>query len=292
MKKTGPARWVPSMKQNSNALRHLGLWLLMGGVFLGVFYWGNVTSQDDEIVFREFAPRFWKEAWRSLILIFPALLTTLLLSSLLGVIEWAGRASLVAKELAQRQGRLWHHWLYALPGSLAYLASLMASLLAALPPFLLGIFFIRTAHLDTVHCQNLSYGILCLSLFNLDYFYRRSRQKIEEAYGAPHVLFARSLGLSEREIWRHHILPRIVRDNLALVRELLPHLTVESIVIEITFSYNGLLHSAIQAMRYGNPAGWYYLAFAVLFFVLFLSLAGYLCRVAEDHVCPAETIGK
>lgn len=272
--------------------RRVCLWFSLCALLIGLLYWGKVAGPEEEIVFREFAPRLWKESWRTLVLIFPALLATLSLALVIGAVEWLGRASLRARAAAKRRGHNARCWLYAVPGAMAYLTSGVVSFCAAVPPFLIGIFLIRLAHLDTVRGDNLGYGILCLALFNVDYFFRRSRQIIEEAYVSPHVLFARSLGLPERAIFRHHILPRIVRDNLALVRELLPHLAVESIVIEITFSYNGLLHSAVQAMRYPNPAGWCYLAFGFGFFVLLLALAGHACRLAEDAVCPPETVGK
>jgi ABC-type dipeptide/oligopeptide/nickel transport system permease component len=257
-------------------------------VFFLVLYLGSIPTRGEDILCRDFAPRFWKEGYRSIALIFPALVATIFLAACLGVITWSGgicRQYLLSpgrKPIPARAGCvLW--------ATVCHLGSFLSSLVSAVPPFIVGIFLIRLLRLDTVYGQNLAYGILCLAAFNVNYFYKRVRQKMVEAYSAPDVQFARSLGFHEIVVFRRHILPRAVRDSLAIVRELLPHLTVESIVIEYTFSYNGLLNSTIQAVQHPNPLGWYYFGLAVYGFILTLTLTGWVCRRLENYFAPPET---
>lgn len=264
-----------------------GGWFVGVGVFFLLLYCGRIENHEETIRFSQFASRLWKEGLASITLIFPAVAGTVILAIVFAAIHWIGRWSCQYFKMWRtiKTGRI----PVALCSSVLLAESLLISILSAVPPFISGIFLIRFAHLDTIHSHNFLYGILCLAAFNLSYFYKRTQQRISELYGMPCVVFARSQGLPEYTIFRNYVLPGMIHDTITIIRELLPHITMESVIIEHTFSYNGLLRAAIQAIIYPNPWGWYYFGISLYLLLLGLTLVSWLCRLLENYFAmPGE----
>ena len=144
----------------------------------------------------------------------------------------------------------------------------LSVLLFTVPIFVIGAVIANMRFVPSDR-QNFIYGILCLAISNLYYFYEASRQQLTEAYAAPAVTFARSLGVNKRDIFFAYVVPKARAEHLTIVKELIPHLFVESIVIEYVFAYNACMGSALlrsfQSGEYGStlvyllsavPLGW------------------------------------
>ena len=274
--------FLPPPKDKRPALA----WICGMLLLLAVLSSGSFIPQAAEIFPPGYLVSFGKNWGHTAILVLPALLATVILAGVVGGCQW-GLQSL-ARILQRRYGRWQWPRLFSL---LAQMTGWLPPLLSALPPFVSGIFLIRLARLDTIHSYNFAYGIICLAGFNVHYFYRRSRKALIDVAKAPFVLFARSLGLKERVIFRCYILPAVLRDHLVILRELLPHLLIESIVIEYTFSYNALLRSTVDNIIYRSPdypgpflANLAIFLYSLAMFLLFFDI---LFRWLENYFSPA-----
>lgn len=279
------------------------------GFMLRRFGWYRTTGdtgisrgESDIRLLSSSAGKFWKKALISAALILPALLATVLMAALLGIADawcrWTqGRISALQRDKPCRWARAGEGILRVTRRGLDWLPSI----LAAIPPFVTGVFLIQLTRTDLIAGYNFGYGTLCLAAFNVSYFYKRAQHKLREAYHAPDVLFARSLGINERTIFRRYVFPRVIHGNLVIVRELLPHVVVESIVIEYVFAYGGLLRSALDVLvnyragerqtvtwmeTLGDWQGLAYIAMVVYLSVLFIAFFAYICRCLEDHFSP------
>ncbi len=236
----------------------------------------------------DFTQRFMRELRNSLTLIFPALFATVVIALALAVVKKAGQKFFMRWEkrlhdkYVQQQSIMWHVLRIFTSFSKSCLMTFISAvptILSSIPLFITGIFFIRYYKLDTMYSHNFMYGILCIAAFNVNYFYKRSEQRIKQIYQRTSVLYARSLGLNEKTIFRYYVLPGAIRDHLVILRELLPHIIVESIVIEYTFSYNALMRSALQSLLYHD---WYYFCIFIYVFVLLIMAFDMFCRWLES----------
>lgn len=256
------------------------LWILSCLSFLALLFWGKISvGENQEVVyFREYLPLLLEKGKDSTLLVFFSLSLTVVLSifftSFSFFYSWLEKKISIFKT----------HRRFSKPFFFSFLGILkifvmLPNFLSSIPLFITGIFLIRIFHLDTVNEKNLFYGVLCLSLFNLSYITRRTVQKIALAYQAPYVLYAHSLGLPEFTIFRHYIMPTIIKDHFTILRELLPHLTIESVIIEYTFGYSALIRSLINAILYQS---WAYFILIFLSILLFLTFFNIFFQFIED----------
>ena len=251
----------------------LAIWFTGMATFWGVMYLGVFEIDGETFYMRDYINRFLREAGDSLALIIPALLVTVLMAFAITTLKWSCETCMDWAE--KKAGKSFPTFRGILTASVFYTPAILSSI----PLFISGIFCIRHYKLDTLNSNNFFYGILCLAAFNVNYFFKRSQQRIQNAYRKTSVLYGRSLGLEEKTIFRYYVLPGVIRDHLTILRELLPHIMVESIVIEYTFSYNALLRSAVQALLYQN---WHYFVMLLWAFVLFVTAFDILCRWLES----------
>ncbi|NUM33311.1 MAG: ABC transporter permease subunit [Candidatus Brocadiae bacterium] len=245
------------------------LWVLCCLSFVGIMNWGKISiGENQEVVyFREYFPHLLEKGKDSLSLVLLSLIFTILLSGFFTSLSFL------------------HLWLAKKPRiffplfGIVKLLGLLPGFLSSIPLFITGIFLIRILHLDTVNEKNLIYGVFCLALFNLNYMVKRTTQKIDLAYQTPHVLYAHSLGLPEFTIFRYYIMPSIVKDHFTILRELLPHLTIESVIIEYTFGYSALIRSMIHAILYQS---WVYFILIFVALLLFLSFFNIMFQFIEE----------
>ncbi len=263
----------------SNYAFFLFSWSLALLFFLAMMKYGTwMSGEGEKIPFAEYQERFLKESTDSLLLILPALFGTVVFAVVLLLGEKG--ISLFFHGVGQKIPSLRAKKIFLFIGQrVEKTISLLPTVLSAIPLFITAIFLIRYARLDTLNSHNYLYGAICLASFNLSYFYRRSRQVIEERYAQTYIIYARSLGIKERSIFLNYILPGAMQDHLTILRELLPHLVIESIIIEYTFSYSALLRSAIQSIQYQN---WHYFFIFFYAFVLFLTAFDLFLRWLES----------
>jgi hypothetical protein len=213
----------------------------------------SVSARADEDVrsFADFREKIRRQGLVSLAVILPALPAVVLLAALVASAELCFRACRIPPIPGGRARLLFS----ACFGAAARAAACIPSALSSVPLFVSGVLLVKFADLDIMDGCSPLFGAACLAAFNANYFYLRSRRKISEAYHAPDVYFARSLGVPERAIFARHIMPRAIRDSLATLRELAPHFMAESVVVEYVFGYSGLLRSAIQSVESFHGSG-------------------------------------
>ena len=256
------------------------LWLISCFSFLAFVYWGKICSgENQEVVYlREYFPSLLEKGKDSLIVVLFSLIFTVFLASLLTIVSFFYSWTKKKISLLKNKGFFFSKILFYFWKILKLLA-IFPYLLSSIPLFITGIFLIRIFQLDTVHDKNIFYGVVCLSLFNLNYITRRTQQKIALAYQMPHVLYAHSLGLPESSVFRYYIIPSIIKDHFTILRELLPHLTIESVIIEYTFGYSALIRSLIDSILYQS---WTYFTLIFLLLLLFLSFFNILFQFIEN----------
>lgn len=242
-------------------LRSVCLWFLGCGCFIAFLYFGAFSYEGEKIYLWDYAPELFKDVKTSLFLIAPAIFLT-------GII--------VAFIFGCRYLLLQISWA---KNTLLFIANNLPTVLSSIPLFITAIVFIRYLHLDTIHSYNFFYGIVCLSLFNVGYLYRKLDACLKEQLQKPYVAYAKSLGIAQKDIFYYYVFPGLVPHIFSTLRELLPHIIVESIVIEYTFSYNALLRSAVQALQYDN---WHYLFVFFCVMILWISLFEIVCRTIEN----------
>lgn len=272
---------VKSEESNGRAKRiwSIGLWCFSCLLFWSFLYWGSSTpSEQEKIYFWEYAPGILEKGTYTFLVVGSALLGAAFLAYCFLALDVFRRAMQKKKE-TQRDKSLLQKMSQASTSWVFLLFSWIPSLLSAIAPFITGIFLIRIFHLDTINSYNLGFAILCLSLFNGNYIYRRLSKKIELAYEMPYVLYAKSLGLPDKVVFWHYVLPSLWRDNLVILRELLPHLTIESVIMEYTFGYSALIRSLVDALIYRS---WSYFVFLICAIFLFISFFHILFRWVED----------
>lgn len=239
------------------------IWFCMLVLFILLLFFGKSTEQNEVIVWSDFIPTIIENGIRSFVLIFPSWIGTIFLAAF-----WI--CCTPEKQYLKKWKSIWER---------------IPIILSSLPTFITGIFCIRIMHLDTLHDSNLGWAILCLSLFNFQYVYKRSCSKIKTLKQKTYILYARSLGLARSKIFKLYLLPGMIRDYLSILRELLPHLMWESVVIEYVFGYSALMQSALDALKY-NSWSYFFLIFYLL--VLCIILVELCFRWLENYLSPLE----
>ncbi|BBM85770.1 ABC transporter permease subunit [Candidatus Uabimicrobium amorphum] len=246
---------------NNKTLHSFFLWFLGCCGFVVFLYFGVFSYDGETIYLWDYAPKLFKDTKTSLYLIVPAIALTSVFVALIFV----GRYLL----LQVSWGR----------NTLLFIANNLPTVFSSIPLFITAIIFIRYFHLDTIHSYNFFYGIACLALFNVGYLYRKLDACLGQQLQKPYVAYAKSLGISQKDIFYYYVFPGLVPHIFSTLRELLPHIIVESIVIEYTFSYNALLRSAVQALQYDN---WHYLFIFFYVMILWISFFEIVCRTIEN----------
>ncbi|WP_372365588.1 ABC transporter permease subunit [Candidatus Uabimicrobium sp. HlEnr_7] len=240
---------------------HPWIWWFLGCCGFGLtLYLGTFTYEGEKIYLWDYAPKLFKDTKNSLLLIIPSIfVTSLIVVLIFGASYFANYASKTRQFLLLS--------INSLP-----------TIFSSIPLFITAIVLIRYLHLDTIHSYNFFYGILCLSLFNVGYLYNKLEVCLKKQLQEPYVMYAKSLGLPKKHIFYYYVFPGLIPHIFVTLRELLPHIIVESIVIEYTFSYNALLRSAVQALQYDN---WHYLILFFYVIVLCISFFEIVCRSVE-----------
>lgn len=268
------------------SLERFALWFVATLFFMGILYFGSIElSNQSTLYFRERAEPFFERAFRTTVVIVATLCAILLATSLLVCITFFHRR-FYRRLVASRNRAL--QIVRICDFLVAWLLSWIPIIISAIPPFITAIFFIIYLHLNTLESSNLAYVILCLLLFNLPYSYTRSIRKIQQAYQFPSVLFAQSIGIPSYTIFRRYVMPGIVRDYCTMLRELLPHLLIESVILEYTFNYYALMRSTIDSITQNRWYDFFLFAYGLILFVSFFDL---LFRELEnffDHPKAAE----
>ena len=237
------------------------IWWLIGCLgFALLIYCGTFNYEDETIYLWDYAPDLFEDTLNSLLLIIPAMMAT---SAFVAII-------FIGRYFAQR--------IKTGQAVIMIITNIIPTLFSSVPLFITAILFIRYLHLNTIDSFNFFYGILCLSLFNVGYLYHKIEACLQQQFAKPYVSYAKSLGVPNRDIFYYYVFPGLVPHIFSTLRELLPHIIVESIVIEYTFSYNALLRTAIQALQYDN---WHYLILFFYVMILCISFFEIVCRTVE-----------
>ncbi len=250
-------------------------------IFFLLLYFGSFPLENQEyFYFRDHANIFFERFSQTAFVIFPTLFMIIGISWGLLILDYfikklqkrilCTSIPQKTKEILTKTCSLYLEWIVVF---------------SAIPPFITAIFFIKWMDLDTINNSNLIYAVVCLTLFNLQYSYNRLSHKFKQAYQEDYILFARSLGIANSAIFRHYILPNLVRDYCTLLRELVPHLIVESTILEYTFGYNGLMRSALESLRYHS---WHYFIIFLFAVILFATFFDILFRCIEDYLAVRE----
>ncbi|MEO1334584.1 MAG: ABC transporter permease [Myxococcota bacterium] len=117
--------------------------------------------------------------------------------------------------------------------------------------------------------------VLCLSAYYGAFWTRYLRMALLSAAARPHVTAARAKGLSEIQVWRHHIVPQGLVPMLTSISITIPSVFSGVLVIEKVFSYPGLGLLMFDSIRFQDPLT------AMVGFLLYAMLA-MLATVAAD----------
>ena len=247
-------------------------------LFISLIYFGKWTiSPGEKIYFRDYAQNLWLQTLNSLILILPAVLVTIILSFFLEFLEFSSK--FLSERNSDRSKILNKLFFF-----ISKFISLIPVICSAIPPFITGILFIFIAKLDTIDSPNsgtIFSGIICLALFNLSYFYKISVEKITNAYREPSVLFARSAGLPENIILKYYVFPGVLKAHLIIIKNLIPHIIVETVLIEYVFSYTGLMRSVIDDILYRS---WHHLFLVIFILALFVTFCEIFFEFIENTI--------
>ncbi|HRU52018.1 MAG TPA: ABC transporter permease subunit [Planctomycetota bacterium] len=255
------------MQQHRSYIIGSILWFLALLFFILFINIGKIQENGEFLILKDFIPSLIDKSKRSGMLIIPAWLCSIIIA---GIWNWIIPTSPPK-----------HRWMHIFYKILEFIPIVFS----ALPTFVTGIFFIRLFQLDTVQNSNLFYAILCLSLFNFNYIYQRLRTKIANIYKETYILYAKSLGMPSKIIFKSYICPGILRDYLSVLRELLPHLIWESVVIEYVFCYPALIQSALDSLKYNS---WIYFFLVIYILLLFITFFELFFRWLENALSPIE----
>jgi peptide/nickel transport system permease protein len=154
----------------------------------------------------------------------------------------------------------------------------------SLPPFWIGtlLLIVNTSTVG-VSQSSLLLPVTVLSIQMTSLILITLRQALASLAGEPHVVFARSKGLPEHVVFRHHLLPLAIMTAITVISNHLAVLMGSTVSVEVLFGQPGLgslLLKAVLERDYFTAQG------AVVVIVVLASLFTFAARIITSWIDP------